>query len=76
MNPDCRDGKHASCSGDGWDTKADTPAPCPCDCHTDPCCCWTGPARHHAGHCCMREPLPAVCHLEEGRAAYAGVACA
>ena len=33
MNPDCRDGKHASCSGEGWDLEADEPAPCPCDCH-------------------------------------------
>jgi hypothetical protein len=34
------------------------------------CECWTGPARLHTGHCCMREPLPAVCHVEEGRAAW------
>jgi hypothetical protein len=33
MNPDCRDGKHASCSGDGWDFETDMPAACPCDCH-------------------------------------------
>lgn len=33
MDPDCRDGKHASCSGDGWDTDADQPQPCPCTCH-------------------------------------------
>lgn len=33
MNPDCRDGKHASCSGDGWDSRLDEPAPCPCACH-------------------------------------------
>lgn len=33
MNPDCRDGKHASCSGDGWDNGLDEPAPCPCSCH-------------------------------------------
>jgi hypothetical protein len=33
MNPDCRDGKHASCSGDGWDLEQDQPGPCPCECH-------------------------------------------
>ena len=33
MNPDCRDGKHASCSGVGWDVEQDEPAPCPCGCH-------------------------------------------
>lgn len=33
MNPDCRDGKHASCSGDGWDWRHDEPMPCPCNCH-------------------------------------------
>jgi hypothetical protein len=26
VNPDCRDGKHASCSGGGWDLEADAPA--------------------------------------------------
>lgn len=35
MNPDCRDGKHASCSGDGWDAETDQPAPCPCECHEE-----------------------------------------
>lgn len=35
MNPDCRDGKHASCNGEGWDMNADEPAPCPCECHTN-----------------------------------------
>jgi hypothetical protein len=33
MNPDCRDGKHASCSGDGWDLELDNVIECPCDCH-------------------------------------------
>jgi len=33
VNPDCRDGKHASCSGDGWDLERDQPAACACDCH-------------------------------------------
>lgn len=33
FGPDCRDGKHASCSGDGWDEHADRPCGCPCDCH-------------------------------------------
>lgn len=35
MNPDCRDGKHASCSGDGWDETTDQPADCPCNCHEE-----------------------------------------
>jgi hypothetical protein len=34
MNPDCRDGKHRACAGDGWDYIADEPIPCPCTCHT------------------------------------------
>ncbi|WP_160665362.1 hypothetical protein [Pseudarthrobacter sp. ATCC 49987] len=33
MNPDCRDGKHASCSGYGWDLETDSAMDCPCDCH-------------------------------------------
>lgn len=33
MNPDCRDGKHASCSGDGWHLELDKVVDCPCDCH-------------------------------------------
>jgi hypothetical protein len=33
MNPDCAEGKHRNCSGDGWDHAADAPAPCPCSCH-------------------------------------------
>lgn len=33
MNPDCRDGKHASCSGDGWDMELDNVTDCPCACH-------------------------------------------
>jgi hypothetical protein len=27
VNPDCRDGKHASCSGDGWDATTDHTLP-------------------------------------------------
>lgn len=33
MNPDCRNGKHGSCSGGGWDDEADAPMLCPCPCH-------------------------------------------
>ncbi|MEW9874019.1 hypothetical protein [Arthrobacter sp. HS15c] len=33
MNPDCRDGKHSSCSGDGWDLELDKVTHCPCTCH-------------------------------------------
>lgn len=33
MNPDCRDGKHRSCAGDGWDEVKDAQALCPCECH-------------------------------------------
>lgn len=33
MNPDCRDGKHQACSGDGWDMEYDQDAPCTCRCH-------------------------------------------
>jgi hypothetical protein len=33
MNPDCRDGKHATCSGDGWDVELDKVFDCPCTCH-------------------------------------------
>lgn len=32
-NPECRDGKHRNCDGTGWDTTADEPVPCPCECH-------------------------------------------
>lgn len=35
MNPDCRDGKHRACAGDGWDEAAEAAAPCPCDCHQE-----------------------------------------
>lgn len=35
LNPDCRDGKHQSCSGDGWDLDEDLPANCPCPCHRE-----------------------------------------
>lgn len=33
-SPDCEVGKHAACSGDGWDHENDRPAACPCLCHT------------------------------------------
>lgn len=35
MNPDCRDGKHKACSGDGWDLERDEPAKCPCECREE-----------------------------------------
>lgn len=33
MNPDCRDGKHQACAGDGWDEVLDEPSDCQCACH-------------------------------------------
>lgn len=36
MNPDCRDGKHNSCSGDGWADETDSPTACPRPCHGRP----------------------------------------
>ncbi len=33
MNPDCLDGKHRACSGDGWCEETDHAVPCPCECH-------------------------------------------
>lgn len=33
MNPDCREGKHKACNGDGWSAWIDAPIPCPCECH-------------------------------------------
>jgi len=33
INPDCRDGKHRNCAGDGWDTEREVSCGCPCDCH-------------------------------------------
>lgn len=33
MNPDCRDGKHSSCNGVGYDETLDLLRPCPCICH-------------------------------------------
>lgn len=33
MNPDCLDGKHRACSGDGWCEQTDQAVPCPCSCH-------------------------------------------
>lgn len=55
-NPDCRDGKHDSCSGDGWDEQLDQPAPCSCACHPDPLldACSGGetcPATYHRHGC-------------------------
>lgn len=35
MNPDCLDGKHPACSGDGWDFDLDEPALCTCSCHEE-----------------------------------------
>lgn len=32
-SPDCRDGKHGSCIGVGWDSSADVATECPCPCH-------------------------------------------
>ena len=34
MNPDCLNGKHRACAGDGWDDETDSPTACPCPCHT------------------------------------------
>lgn len=34
MNPDCRDGKHQACSGQGWDISVEKLIVCPCVCHT------------------------------------------
>ncbi|QGZ16921.1 hypothetical protein SEA_LITTLETOKYO_29 [Arthrobacter phage LittleTokyo] len=33
LNPECRDGKHRNCNGEGWDTWADDATDCPCECH-------------------------------------------
>ncbi|BCT75630.1 hypothetical protein SCMU_14720 [Sinomonas cyclohexanicum] len=33
-SPDCRDGKHRSCTGAGWDLTEDIGTDCPCTCHT------------------------------------------
>jgi hypothetical protein len=33
LNPDCRDGKHATCHGDAWDVERDEECPCGCPCH-------------------------------------------
>lgn len=33
VNPDCQTGKHAACSGGGWDLSSDRPVPCRCACH-------------------------------------------
>jgi hypothetical protein len=37
MNPECRDGKHTLCNGDGLDAATDTifPNGCPCKCHKE-----------------------------------------
>jgi len=36
VNPDCRAGKHAACSGTAWDEHTDQLAACSCTCHTSP----------------------------------------
>ena len=33
LNPDCLDGKHRACAGDGWCEESDHAVPCPCVCH-------------------------------------------
>ena len=33
-NPDCRDGKHGSCTGYGYDLTNEESILCPCDCHS------------------------------------------
>jgi hypothetical protein len=33
LSPDCRDTKHTSCNGNGWDISHDQFADCPCPCH-------------------------------------------
>jgi len=35
VNPDCRDGKHAACSGSGWSNDFDTYTDCSCPCHRE-----------------------------------------
>jgi hypothetical protein len=35
LNPDCRGGKHAACSGTAWDDDTDQLTGCACDCHTE-----------------------------------------
>jgi hypothetical protein len=35
-SPDCRDGKHKSCTGGGWNLVLDEPADCSCHCHQQP----------------------------------------
>ena len=37
LNPDCRDGKHRSCNGAGWDLTNDIGTDCPCNCHAERC---------------------------------------
>lgn len=36
LSPDCRDAKHTSCNGTGWDIGRDQFAQCPCPCHVRP----------------------------------------
>lgn len=33
IDPDCRSGKHATCTGTGWDEDADALTHCECPCH-------------------------------------------
>lgn len=35
-SPDCRSGKHGSCTGDAWDLERDQLTACPCGCHKAP----------------------------------------
>lgn len=36
LSPDCRDAKHTSCNGTGYDLSRDQFADCPCPCHVRP----------------------------------------
>jgi len=36
INPDCRDAKHLSCNGTGYDLGRQRFADCPCPCHRNP----------------------------------------
>jgi hypothetical protein len=35
FNPDCEAGKHHVCPGDAWDSEADEPTDCACECHVE-----------------------------------------
>lgn len=34
-SPDCHEGKHHACTGDAWNHRTDTPAPCTCTHHNE-----------------------------------------